>query len=1198
MSSSNLYAEKVFAEHPIALWSLDDSSDYVSLISEQNRNLSLWSIVDGSSVISSQGDTDRPAYIPFSESFLNKVQLDTTKQKTVLTSPSLFSSSNINYSNGTVSISLYAYLVSSTAAISISYSGTNTENLVVSDSRSFEISQSSVWAFISTTFEIPSGLSNVGISISIDSSYVGASTSVYINGISIGQASEVFQQESLGQDLTSLTQLAISDQKGVKASTYGIKTKSAYYLSDDNMLCAVNSAMPLVYGSSNSTRLTRNTSGPSMIFPGNGFMNQYGKHRELTLELWLRIQAHVTGDAKRIIGPISSVDGLYVNDAFMTLRIGSKIASYPISEWDRPMLVAIKISARNASLVLNGEEVLSFNLEESDINYPEKYNVSGKEQDWIGIYCHEDVPAIELDCVGIYPYMVPAVVEKRRWVFGQGVGLPPEASGASIASTVAIDYSNANYAKNYLYPDIGKFSQGINENLSITEKEISLPDYTLPEIAFSNKLISDWYLENAGAQDDDVPFVSLKPTQFWQNTDGYMLFNQVNIIKQKIKAFYGFFKHEDVITRQTLFFLKNTQTGDHFEMFIENSILHYSFFKFSSNTKNTITQKTIIEGEDYQAVGIDIDKFVSVYGGDLKSFFDNRQNISVFVGGKPELADTFSGRIYRVGFSTYRNFLKIESLFDSPDGTTVGYLAFEEADKKDAQGFTSPSNAITDYSSAIVADGGNSYFGNSTSSFSEVFNGGDPYSIIANLMLSHVASYTLVPKILIGNFILDIAINGYWQDYTPLSYLSKRIIDGNNVERNSLDFIQFNVSYPEIKSFINKTYNTENAIVRTYVSFQDLKSSATISPNVPTIPVPEHGVIYPGATWRTVKYEVVNDSIIYLPSDIDIKNTGIVVHVELLSNGISETPIKIKSIQLASQALNSKSSNPVGTRYGIDIFPVTNMTLFDDYKAQNPYSIYKSSTPHLYLTSSSGIRLRDISGDSSNRKISIPVNKQAYDGYGISGFQFSVKFQQEYFSTNPVMIFEFESQSVGGKHVRIYAVSDNPSGSRARLYAINARTGESYGGIQYFVNGRLVRLPVVDINTWSTIGLSFYDIVDFSKRQGAVRLAGPGLFNNITTYPVSLKEASKRIAYRKWSAIKSTGTVDNKWSDWAYAYTWQDVLFISVEAYRPISGSKIYKQYTGTDRVVFDDNKTVFAGSYEYKIYKDVTWQLNTVTPV
>jgi hypothetical protein len=29
---SNLYAEKVFAEHPTGLWALDDKADYISII--------------------------------------------------------------------------------------------------------------------------------------------------------------------------------------------------------------------------------------------------------------------------------------------------------------------------------------------------------------------------------------------------------------------------------------------------------------------------------------------------------------------------------------------------------------------------------------------------------------------------------------------------------------------------------------------------------------------------------------------------------------------------------------------------------------------------------------------------------------------------------------------------------------------------------------------------------------------------------------------------------------------------------------------------------------------------------------------------------------------------------------------------------------------------------------------------------------
>src|SRR5512133_1365421 len=46
-TTSNSYAEKVFSEHPIALWPLDEQAYYVSLISETNRTISTangWTI--------------------------------------------------------------------------------------------------------------------------------------------------------------------------------------------------------------------------------------------------------------------------------------------------------------------------------------------------------------------------------------------------------------------------------------------------------------------------------------------------------------------------------------------------------------------------------------------------------------------------------------------------------------------------------------------------------------------------------------------------------------------------------------------------------------------------------------------------------------------------------------------------------------------------------------------------------------------------------------------------------------------------------------------------------------------------------------------------------------------------------------------------------------------------------------------------
>ena len=49
---SNSYAEKVYAEHPIGLWTLDESVDYVSLITEDDRNMeNSWVITDKDDVL-------------------------------------------------------------------------------------------------------------------------------------------------------------------------------------------------------------------------------------------------------------------------------------------------------------------------------------------------------------------------------------------------------------------------------------------------------------------------------------------------------------------------------------------------------------------------------------------------------------------------------------------------------------------------------------------------------------------------------------------------------------------------------------------------------------------------------------------------------------------------------------------------------------------------------------------------------------------------------------------------------------------------------------------------------------------------------------------------------------------------------------------------------------------------------------------
>ena len=72
--------------------------------------------------------------------------------------------------------------------------------------------------------------------------------------------------------------------------------------------------------------------------------------------------------------------------------------------------------------------------------------------------------------------------------------------------------------------------------------------------------------------------------------------------------------------------------------------------------------------------------------------------------------------------------------------------------------------------------------------------------------------------------------------------------------------------------------------------------------------------------------------------------------------------------------LNDNSFNPVGTRFGTDLFPYKRSGLYYDYKSKNPFSIYKGSTPYLYLTRYSGIELRGQYDPAVDRGLVVPIN--------------------------------------------------------------------------------------------------------------------------------------------------------------------------------------------------------------------------------
>lgn len=1210
-TSSNLYAEKVFAEHPLALWALDESTDYVSLITEAQRSISApsWLVVGAAT-----SQVDSPEHptknLPGVVNTISPTLVPNGSIGTVqMSSPILVDvNTDISSSIKTFAISTYIHPLGKSLDLSIGYTYSIGGVPQAPVGVVLPVDDLNSWAFISESFVLPSSFEDLRVFMQVSYTSTGTQYSFITNGLCVGQWLEQFSLESLGVQLEDINASRVIDIAidgyGSIANSYGLQSLDGYYLSENNVLCASNTSIPMVFGSTGSTKITPRDSGPSLIIPGLGFMNQSGQYNDLTFEMWIKIKTSAI-DFRKIFGPIASSDGLYINDAFLTLRVGSNSKSYFIGEWDRPMLLAIRLSKNLASLVVNGEEVISMNVITDNLDFVSKYSDSGKDNDWLGFYSYPDVPVIELDCLGIYPYKVSNIVEKRRWIYGQAVKASENINGLDTAANISFDYPVSNYAKNYSYPDIGRWSQGINENLSIDNRSLSLPQYSLPEIAFSRKSLSDWTRDVEAIQDSTIPFMTLRPNSAWDNIEGYVLFPQLTVLNQKMQAFYALMSVDATNNgNQTLFYLENEITKDVFEAQLQQDEIVYTLKSLNSDGSTsvqfTLTKDAKISG-GFFAVGLSIDSFVNVYGGRLSAFFGSRKNIKLYVGGSHRLENTFSGKIYRIGFGTTRNIQKVSAIF-TPDGTVAGYDEFETSVVSD--GGSTPTT-IRQYE----FDAGNSYFGNSSSPFSDIADGGSVYSILAEYILDHIASYTLIPKMFLGSFSLDVGVNGYWQDYTPLSYFGKNIVNEGGIITFGLDYLQFNVGYPQSGRYINNAYDTLDSTVKTYISFQylDNPSTTNISAFTVTQPAPQSGVIYPGTNWQTTKYEVVDNMIIYPPSNVDFKTIALVTHVEALSKGIKENPIKIQSLQIASQALNSFIPTDIGTKYGASVFSYTKAGVYYDYKGKNPFTIYKGSTPHMYMTSTSGITPKDTEGYTVDRGIYIPINSSASDFYRVSAWQMALRYDKEIFPAFLTEIFEIEHYDSTNNPavIKFYLSPEDSSGKRAKIYAVDVSTGLMRSDIVFYVNGKEVKTPYINLSSWMILGISFANPLVFDGNVGALRFTGPLSFDNISHYQSTAKDEASRFGYRKWSSLKAIpGNEDVDWLYWktqvndlSQPYGWRDVLFTSFNDFVGLSGKTIYAKYTGTDHIVVDSDSLLVLNGYRYRIYKDVGWQSAVVTP-
>lgn len=1192
---SNLYAEKIFAEHPIGLWSLDDDIDYLSLISNTQRNLINWDFSEAE-ITSSTQDLNKP----FSSSILNLIEFDNflTPQKEIrFIGNDLESLDQLNFDLATLTTGCYIYSDSpylKSASIGFEYLDTSSAE-IEEKLTEYNISITGKWIFISHTSIFPNQETNFRPVLKIKFDGGAASTEsykVFVNGITVAQCSENFNTTSLGKTVETFpSNVALTGIDGaIPLNSYAIGIQNGYYLVNNNKLLSKNASIPMVYGSDTITKIITNENNPSLIIPGFGFLNETGRYKEYTVEMWIRANCD-SNIPLRIFGPIGSTDGLYVEDGFITLVIGKYFKSHYVGEWYRPMLVQIKLSSNNASLLINGEQVISLNIDISTVNLPQEFNGQNKELDWLGFYSYSNIEPYEIDCIAIYSYLVSDIVAKKRWVYGQAVVSPETINSSYGATSAYIDYPFSEYTANYTYPSIGKWAQAAKDNILTTDKTLSIAKYNLPTLFLDNYSNDKFLEDNYAIQNENETYFTFRPNAEWNNKKTYAYFDNFSIIQEDIHGMVAVIKFNEAIENiQTIFQIHNIDTGNYFKITLENDSIKYYFY-YNQNLTTLLTNISV-SSDTYLSVGFKIEELINYFGSNLSTFFGVRNKLRVYLGANNFGLENFEGKFYKV-------------------------------------------HILSNYNASLIAD----LF--ETNGLTNIESGED--------FLVHTSTYTLISELKYDKFYLDTASAGYWEDYIPLSYFGTYVNDTNGNKYYDLDLLQFNIDYPsptvvysteqtstwdydeleliydhtvqrtysqldnalfsgwenyedvEQKSTKSYFYNTDNSSVRSYISIQYIADGA--NKNLKDFsfvqPLKNNKILnissYPN--WKNTVFEVADNTIIYPPNAVDFNSLAIVTHLVFNLRGTQNKNIGIKKLEIASQAFDHNSATQIGTRFGVPIYPYKKSGIYYDYKAKNPISIFKESVPYLYATRKSGIEVRGSFHPYINRGIAVPINRSLSNNYKVTALQIWLRYDFDKFSYGATQVFELQHKN---DTIQFFVSAVSEKGDRGKLFAINKSTGQQVNGLAFYINGSLVKDPVLEAKEWMVVGVSFANSINMDNFLGYINLNGPFVFNNITNYQSTALQDIQSKVYRPWLRVKNSGSSDLYWTYWYASYNWEGVLVLSSSELYGVDPSAVYETYIGRNKFIVGSNtqESLNFTADSVKIYSDTSWQTQTIIPV
>ncbi len=1193
---SNLFASRVFAEHPLASWSLDEDVYFLSALEESQKSIENWEQFN----ISSPSEESEVSGIPLVEEALFQfIPTSGSTQHMEFVGPSIDEAIELDSTKPTICISSFVYANQSVITafeIGFKYKNDDDEEYTYNKKEFSNIPGS--WQKIIHTIDLPN-VEDLRPYLKIY--YVGSDITdeylVYVNATSVGQWSELYHNDSTGiipeelDDANLNSLLPDSSPLGIKvveADAYGLlENKSGYYIVDNNKLLATNSSLPMVFGSSNVTNIESPiTSGmPSVVIPGQGFLNQTGRYKESTVEFWLRVYTR-SRSAKKIFGPLASNDGLYLEEEFLTFRVGKFTKSYFVGKWYRPMLIDIRYNEEIVSMLINGDLAFSFNIDQASLVFP---NAS---KDWLGFFGHAQVYPFDIDCVSVYPYIVSEQIAKKRFVFGQGV-----ASAESIVSnlggeSIYVDFPFAKYTSTMNYPDMSGWNSGFFNNLDATSKFLSFPNYKLPELNYIGldlemftiklntrtwaktaekgwnywnnltwdrllvEMASDILEDNFFIQEGDRPFIKLKPNEFYENIYGSIYFDSTNPIDSPVKSIFGLFRAPEVLpTDPEIIMQFNSKTTPNlFKVTLSDEGLQYVYNNILLATKPVSASADFI-------VGVELDKLNVQYQGILNNFFSSLQNISLSIAGYG--LNTFSGRIYSTTFSN--------KFFTDKD--LLSYINDEG-----------------------IFGFGEEYSAEYTEEFENIFD--------------YLGNYTYHPLLLQDALIVDIGCIGYWEDSLPFTYFGKFVEGKNKNSFYDLDMIQFNIENPgPVVCSGNLTQCGQRDLrINSFVTIQDFTQvgKKPYSEYTDREIIGSNRVLdidqYSFNDIQTKKFEIVDGTIIYPPKDlVDFNDYYLTTHIEMRNQGILNRSVQLRSMSYASLAYDETDFYPINTRTGNKIFPFSRYENTYALKDKNPFVINKQSNPYMYLTADSGINVLPYETEAV-RGISIPINQQKNLNYILGGIQISMFYNKDFTFNSISQVAKIKTNT---RELDFYAIPEK-NGKRATIKTYDSLTGIEENRIIYYQNGQVVTNPIIYPQLWSFLTISFDNEFFLENQRGQLELYEGFTYNNIAMYKKGSVVFGSNAINRSWNDILSQlvsfaefdgPVVTLNWDDWENS-NWSQLYIARQPITFSLDGKETYQSFFGISRVVSKDNSKVFVNTDSFKIVSDVIWEQFDGRPV